>query len=151
MQKGPPLTDPLPSSDTKSSNLGQASEDSMTTDDRRDIANRGRRRAEPEYQDGSYGFEAINDNQMDVDLGSAAPVSANAPVAAPAPAPRAPSPPVGRRDDREYDRRDNRYPSYPRDYGRSRYDDRDRRYGLPPNDRRLYSDSMYQRPRPGYR
>ncbi|KAL9613664.1 MAG: hypothetical protein Q9167_001793 [Letrouitia subvulpina] len=75
-------------------------------DAQREQSDRNRRRAEPEYQDGRYGFEPKED-RMDVDM-----------------------------DDRHSFRRDE-----PRNYGRSRD------FGRPRDDRRLYSDDIYHRPR----
>lgn len=108
-------------------------------DSQREQEDHSRRRAEPEYQDGSYGFET-QDEQMDVDIDTA--------VAAPLPA----STPLGasrpdRRDDRRDDRREPRYDVL-RSGGRDRaYGDRDRDSGRPRNDQRLYSDDLYPRPR----
>ena len=75
-------------------------------DRQREEYDRNRRRAEPEFQDGSYGFEAKSD-RMDVDV-----------------------------DDRRDTWQDNR-----RDEGRNRDFGRER------DDRRLYSDNLYSRPR----
>lgn len=75
-------------------------------DRQREEYDRNRRRAEPEFQDGSYGFEAKSD-RMDVDV-----------------------------DDRRDTWQDNR-----RDEGRNRDFGRER------DDRRLYSDNLYPRPR----
>ncbi|KAL8785293.1 MAG: hypothetical protein Q9195_008712, partial [Heterodermia aff. obscurata] len=75
-------------------------------DRQREQYDRNRRRAEPEFQDGSYGFEAKSD-QMDVDT-----------------------------DDRGDTWQDKR-----RDEGRNRDLGRGR------NDRSLYSDNLYSRPR----
>ncbi|KAL9046598.1 MAG: hypothetical protein Q9214_000605 [Letrouitia sp. 1 TL-2023] len=75
-------------------------------DAQREQSDRNRRRAEPEYQDGRYGFEPKED-RMDVDM-----------------------------EDRHSSRRDE-----PRNYGRSRD------FGRPRDERRLYSDDVYTRPR----
>ena len=105
----------------------------------REQSDRDRRRAEPEVQDGSYGFD--KSEQMDVEM--------DAPVPLGAPPPPRPEPPrAPRQEERPYERRD----YAPRDYGRSSYDDRDRdRFrgggGRPRDDRRLYSVDLYQRPR----
>ncbi|KAK4694155.1 hypothetical protein P7C71_g3382, partial [Lecanoromycetidae sp. Uapishka_2] len=125
-------------------------------DDQREQSDR-RRRAEPEFQDGSYGFENNEDKEdtMDVDIDAQAPPPAPAPVPVTAPTPAAPAPAnvsaprTDRRDDRRDDRReDRRGYEAPRDYGRGRsYYDRDRDSGRPRNDQRLYSDDMYSRPR----
>ena len=137
----------------------------------REQSDRSRRRADPEFQDGSYGFEAGED-VMDVDMDaprSDAPVSdvpppevsrSDAPRLEP---PRLEPPRSDRRDDRRNDRRDGgrderrderrddrRDAHYdpPSNYGRGRpYIDRDRDHGRPRNDQRLYSDNMYPRPR----
>lgn len=53
---------------------------------------------------------------------------------------------VDRRDERRDDRRDNRYDA-PKNYGRGRQFDRDLAGGRPRDDRRLYSDDLYPRPR----
>ncbi|KAL9073746.1 MAG: hypothetical protein Q9161_002784 [Pseudevernia consocians] len=141
----------------------------------REQSDRNRRRADPEFQDGSYGFDARED-VMDVDMDvprSDAPVSdapvSNAPHfdASRSDPPRLDAPRSDRRDDRRNDhgdsrqvdrrddrrddrrndRRDARYDA-PSDYGRGRsYIDRDRDGGRPRNDQRLYSDSMYPRSR----
>lgn len=124
--------------------------DEPSYDSQREQSDR-RRRADPEFQDGSYGFDEKEDKDetMDVDMDAqalAAPVSAPAPIPAPAPAPANVSAP---RSDRRNDRRDDRrgYEA-PRDYGRGRsYYDRDRDSGRPRNDQRLYSYDMYSRPR----
>ena len=135
-------------------------------DTQREQSDRNRRRAEPEFQDGSYGFDARED-VMDVDMDaprSEAPVSeipqSDAPHSDPIrlDAPRSDRRDdrrndqrddrrEGRRDDRRDERRDARYDA-PSDYGRGRpYIDRDRDRGRPRNDQRLYSDNMYPRPR----
>ena len=114
-----------------------------------------RKRAEPEFQDGSYGFNA-KDDTMDVDIATPAPAPALVPTPIPAPVLVAPAPAnvSAPRSDRRDDRRDDRrgYDA-PKDYGRGRsYYDRDRDSGRPRNDQRLYSDEMYSRPRGrGYR
>jgi hypothetical protein len=104
-------------------------------DSQRDQSDR-QRRADPEFQDGSYGFDA-KDDSIDVDMDAPAPVT-------PAPA-NVSAPRSDRRDDRRDDRRG--YEA-PRDYGRGRsYYDRDRDSARPRHDQRLYSDDMYPRPR----
>lgn len=109
--------------------------DTPSYDSQREQSDR-RRRADPEFQDGSYGFEA-KDDTMDVDMDAPAP-------AAPAPA----NVSAPRSDRRDYRRDDRRAYEAPRDYGRGRsYYDRDRDSGRPRNDQRLYSDDMYPRPR----
>lgn len=139
-------------------------------DIQREQSDRNRRRADPEFQDGSYGFDAREDI-MDVDMDaprSDAPVS-DVPHsdASRSDAPRLDAPRSdrrndrrddridGRRDDRRDDRRedprddrrDARY-DVPSDYSRGKsYIDRDRNGGRPRNDQRLYSDNMYPRPR----
>ncbi len=141
-------------------------------DTQREQSDRNRRRADPEFQDGSYGFDAredVMDVEMDVPQ-SDAPVS-DAPQsdASRSEAPRLDVPRLdtqrldaprsdrrddrrndrgdGRRDDRRDDRRDSRYDA-PSGYGRGRsYIDRDRDGGRPRNEQRLYSDNMYPRPR----
>lgn len=128
--------------------------DEPSYDSQREQSDR-RRRAEPEFQDGSYGFDDKNDKDdtMDVDMDAQAQVQA--PILAPAPAPTVPAPAnvsaprSDRREDRRDERRDDRrgYEA-PRDYGRGRpYYDRDRDSGRPRNDQRLYSDDMYSRSR----
>lgn len=131
-------------------------------DTQREQSDRNRRRADPEFQDGSYGFDAREDI-MDVDMDvprSDAPVSdVPHPDASRSDAPRLDVPRSERRDDRRDDRRDGgrderrddrrdaRY-DVPSDYGRGKsYIDRDRDGGRPRNDQRLYSDNMYPRPR----
>lgn len=135
-------------------------------DTQREQSDRNRRRAEPEFQDGSYGFDARED-VMDLDMDpprSEAPVSETPQSDAPHSDPlRLDAPRADRRDDRRNDqrddrrdgrrderrdeRRDARYDA-PSDYGRGRpYIDRDRDGGRPRNDQRLYSDNMYPRPR----
>lgn len=139
-------------------------------DTQREQSDRNRRRADPEFQDGSYGFDARED-VMDVDMDvprSDAPAS-DVPHsdASRSDAPRLDAPRSDRRDDRRdiprdgrrderrddrreerrEDRREARYDA-PSDYGRGRsYVDRDRDGGRPRNDQRLYSDNMYPRPR----
>lgn len=135
-------------------------------DTQREQSDRNRRRADPEFQDGSYGFDAREDT-MDVDMDvppSDAPAS-DVPHsdASRSDAPRLDAPRSdrrddrrdnprdgrqdSRRDDRRDDRRDARY-NAPSDYGRGRsYIDRDRDVVRPRNDQRLYSDNMYPRPR----
>ena len=113
------------------------SDEAASYANQREQSDRNRRRADPEIQDRSYGFESKND-QMDVEM--EAPVSDSAP--------NRPDPPRPvRQDDRAYGRRD----LAPRHSGWSRYDARDRdRFsggGRPRDDRRLYSDDLYQRPR----
>ena len=136
MKQGPPSAppEPLPSAtqtfELKPTVVEPARQDEPSNyDDKREQADRNRRKAEPDYQDGSYGFEA-KDNEMEVD--SEAPV----PLGATPSAPRQPN--------REYDRRDGRYGPPPRTYG-TRYDERDRGYGRPRDDRRLYGDNMFSR------
>ena len=120
-------------------------EQTMAYDSQREKSDR-QRRAEPEVQDGSYGFAAKED-EMEVDtevLGVEKPNTDH----------RRPDfrrPPIDRRDnrdrDRRGDRRDVRYDA-PRDGGRGRpYFDRNREGGRPRNDYRLHSDDMYSRPR----
>lgn len=131
-------------------------------DTQREQSDRNRRRADPEFQDGSYGFDAKED-VMDVDMDAPRPdppvsdvPQSDAPRSDP---PRLDAPRSDRRDDRRDDRREGRrddrrdgrrdaqYDS-PSDYGRGRpYIDRDRDHGRPRNDQRLYSDNMYPRPR----
>lgn len=104
------------------------------------------RRAEPEFQDGSYGFEAKQD-EMAVDsevLG--AKTNETVDIRNDFSRPR-----DDRREIRDLhrrdDRRDSRYDA-PRDAGRGRpYFDRDRELGRPRDDYRLHSDNMYPRPR----
>ena len=130
-------------------------------DIQREQSDRNRRRADPEFQDGSYGFDARED-VMDVDVDaprSDAPVDVPNPESSRSDPPRTDPPRSERRDDRRDDRRDSRRddrrddrrePRYepPTDYGRGRpYSDRDRERGRPRSDQRLYSDNMYQRPR----
>lgn len=80
-------------------------------DTQREQSDRSRRRAEPEFQDGSYGFEPKID-RMDIDIDAG-------------------------RNDRQKDPREN-------DGARGR--------GIGRDDRRLYSDDLYRRPRGrGYR
>ncbi|KAM0800017.1 hypothetical protein BDR22DRAFT_274493 [Usnea florida] len=131
-------------------------------DTQREQSDRNRRRAEPEFQDGSYGFDARED-VMDVDMDaprSEAPVSEIPQSDAPhsdslrLDAPRSDRRDDrrderrdGRRDERRDERRDARYDA-PNDYSRGGpYLDRDRDRGRPRNDQRLYSDNMYPRPR----
>lgn len=131
-------------------------------DTQREQSDRNRRRADPEFQDGSYGFDARED-VMDVEMD--APPS-DAPVskvphsdASRSDAPRLDAPRSDRQEDRRNDRRDSRRDdrredgrdaryAAPSDYGRGRsYVDRGRDGGRPRNDQRLYSDNMYPRPR----
>ena len=130
-------------------------------DTQREQSDRNRKRADPEFQDGSYGFDARED-VMDVDLDaprSDAPVTDVPPDASRSDAPRLDPPRSdrrddrhdnrrdARRDDRRDDRRDTHYDS-PSDYGRGRpYTDRDRDHVRPRADQRLYSDNMYPRAR----
>ena len=123
------------------------SEQAASYDSQREQVDR-QKRADPEFQDGSYGFAAKED-EMEVDtevLGADKPGVAT---------------PLGefnrshddRRDkrgsERRDDRRDIRYDG-PRNGGRGRpYFDRDREGGRPRNDYRLHSDDLY--PRPGGR
>lgn len=104
-----------------------------------------RRRADPEFQDGSYGFDAKED-EMDVDseiLGVDNSRTENSP--------RTEYPRNERRDDRDRDRRDDRRNARydaPRAGGRGRsYFERDREGGRPRDDYRLHSDDLYPRPR----
>ena len=104
------------------------------------------RRAEPEFQDGSYGFAAKED-EMEVDTEI---------MGVEKPSTTTPRAELGRsnddrRDDRGRERRDERrevrYDGR-RDGGRGRpYFDRDREGGRPRNDYRLHSDDLYPRPR----
>ncbi len=101
------------------------------------------RRANPEFQDGSYGFEAKQD-KMEVDtevLGANNSATDNARNDYSRPR-------NDRRENRDRDRRDDRRDARydaPRDGGRGRsYLDRDRESG---RDYRLHSDNMYPRPR----
>ncbi|KAL9123560.1 MAG: hypothetical protein Q9217_007017, partial [Psora testacea] len=110
---------------------------SPSYDSQREQTDRNRRRANPEIQDGSYGFEN-KEERMDVD------------AEAPPPAPRGDN----RRDERRDTYRDDRGPhrgdaryDAPRDVGRSGYYDRGWDGGRPRDDRRLYSDGLYSRPR----
>ena len=130
-------------------------------DTQREQTDRNRRRADPDFQDGTYGFEARED-VMDVDMdaprsdvpASDVPLSDASRSDASRLDPPRQDPPRSdrdrhdaRRDGRRDDRRDARYDA-PKDYGRGRsYIDRDRDGGRPRNDQRLYSDSMYPRPR----
>ncbi len=129
-------------------------------DNQREQSNHNRRRAEPEIQDRSYGFDN-KDDQMDIETDASVPQStapnsiiAPPPNIAPIPptAPRSDPPRSTRQDDRGHDRRD----YAPRGPEWNRYDDRYRERGRgddrPRDDRRLYSDDMYRRPRGrGYR
>ena len=107
------------------------------------------RRADPEFQDGSYGF-AAKDDEMEVDtevLGAvkpAVPSGDNTRDEYIRPRnDRRDNQDRGRRDDRRDPRFDN-----PRDGGRGRpYFDRDRDGGRSRSDYRLHSDDMYPRPR----
>ena len=120
-------------------------EPNTSYDSQREKSDR-QKRAEPEVQDGSYGFAAKED-EMEVDneiLGVEKPENNHR---------RAEfrRPHIDRRDirdrDHRVDRRDSRYDS-PRDGGRGRpYFDREREGGRPRNDYRLHSDDMYPRPR----
>lgn len=133
-----PVAPPAPAIDLTSS------DDPSPYDIQREQSDRNRRRAEPTFQDGSFGF-AATDDQMDVDADTA-------PTPTPAPAPVEPARDRrdGRREsyrnDRRDDRRDARYDA-PRDAGRGKYYDRDRDLGRPRDDRRLYSDSLYPQSR----
>lgn len=103
------------------------------------------RRAEPEFQDGSYGFEAKED-EMEVDTDT---MGAN--NTAPDPRPELSRPRNDRQENRDRDRRDDRRDARydaPRDGGRGRpFYDRDRNSGRARNDYRLHSDDIYPRPR----
>lgn len=104
------------------------------------------RRADPEIQDGSYGFEAKQD-EMDVDtevLGA----NNNGIDNARHDFSRLRNDRRENRDrDRRDDRRDARYDA-PRDGGRGRsYFDMDREGGRARDNYRLHSDDMYPRPR----
>ena len=126
-----------PPTESRAPRIDLTRNEAPSYDSQREQSDRNRRRAEPEFQDGSFGFEN-KDEQMDVDMGV---------PDEPAPAP-APVAPLGSyRPDRRDDRRDGRYEA-PRDNGRGRpYYDRDRDGGRPRNDQRLYSDDLYPRPR----
>ena len=101
----------------------------------REAADRDRRRAEPNVQDGRYGFENKND-QMEVG-----------------------PPPVTREESRRPERQDTYHdnrprgrdsgydPSRQRGYIGSGYYDRGWDSARPRNDRRLYSDGLYSHPR----
>ena len=127
-------------------------------DTQREQSDRNRRRADPEFQDGSYGFDAREDAMdMDVPPSDAPPSDVPHSDAPRSDAPRLDAPRSDRRDDRRDnprdgrrdDRRDARY-NPPNDYGRGRSyvdRDRDRDGGRPRNDQRLYSDNMYPRSR----
>lgn len=100
-----------------------------------------KRRADPQYQDGRYGFDSTED-QMEVD--TEAPVSVN----------RREEHRDHRRDDRRDARQDDRGDGRvndrnytPGDFGRGRFYQGDRDSGRPRNDRRLYSDNLYPRSR----
>ena len=133
-------------------------------DAQREQSDRNRRRADPEFQDGSYGFD-VREDVMDVDMDAARsdPPVSEVPQsdASRSDATRIDPPRSDRRDDRRDDHRDARgddrrddrrdahYDS-PNNYGRGRpYNDRDRDHGRPRNDQRLYSDNLYSRPRGG--
>ena len=123
--------------ESRAPRIDLARNETPSYDSQREQADRSRRRAEPEFQDGSFGFEA-KDNPMDVDMD----VSEE-----PAPAPIPVAPLGSQRDDHRNDRRNGRYDGL-RDSGRGRsYYDRDRDGGRPRNDQRLYSDDLYPRPR----
>ena len=120
-------------------------EPSASYDSQREQSDR-QRRADPEFQDGSYGFAAKED-EMDVDtevLGAEKPSTDNR-------RPEYSRPHNDRRDNRDHDRRDDRRDARydgPRDGGRGRpYFDRERESGRPRNDYRLHSDDLYPRPR----
>lgn len=115
--------------------------DTPSYNSQQDQSDRSRKRADPEYQDGRYGFESKED-QMDVD------------TEAPAPVIQREDHRENRRDDRRDARQDYRRDerggdrSYaPRDFGRGRYSQNDRGPGRPRDDRRLYSDNLYPRSR----
>jgi len=104
------------------------------------------KRADPEFQDGSYGFAAKED-EMEVDtevLG----VDKHSTESTRPEYPRSHN---DRRDNHDRDRRDDRRNARydaPRDSGRGRpFFDRDRDGGRPRNDYRLHSDDLYPRPR----
>ncbi|KAI4249279.1 MAG: hypothetical protein L6R40_000737 [Gallowayella cf. fulva] len=105
--EAPPRNAP---SEPKAARVDLTNEDNHY-DKLREQSDRSRRRAEPELQDGRYGFEAKED-RMEVD---------------------------------NEDRRDS-YRDGPRNFGRGRD------VGPPREERRLYSDDLYRRPRGrGYR
>ena len=99
----------------------------------REESDRNRRRADPDYQDGSYGFEPKED-RMDVDIDVARETPRN-------------DRGIEHREERRDDRRDARY-SARKDMGRGRsYFDRDSNGGQSRNNQTLYSDDLYPRPR----
>lgn len=159
----------LPQSTTRSKEPAIVAETVSTGPDtaasyahQREQSDRNRRRADPEIQDRSYGF-GNNTDDMDVEMDVPTPNETMPRPEPPRPVSSRPEPPrseshrsgpsrvdpprPSRPDDRAYGRRD----YAPRDSGWNRYDDRDRdrvRGGGPPrDDRRLYSDELYQRPR----
>lgn len=114
-------------------------------DSQRERSDRSRRRAEPELQDGSYGFEAEADT-MDVDMEPPTPLGAEQSSA------RRMEYQNGRRDDRRGDRGDERRAEHRydnQDYGRGGYNHRDHNGGgaRVRDQRRLYSDDIYRPPR----
>ena len=107
-----------------------------------------RRRAEPEYQDGRFGFEAKED-KMDVDTQTAEPevIRIDPPITNSVRTDKREERDRDRDRDRRDDRRDGRYDG-PRDGGRGRtYYDRNRDGPRPRSDYRLHSDNIYSRPR----
>ncbi len=101
------------------------------------------RRANPEFQDGSYGFEAKPD-EMEIDTEASVPNNIDTDNARK----DYTRPRTDRRENRDRDRRDDRRDARydaPRDGGRGRsYFDRNTEGG---QDYRLHSDNMYPRPR----
>ena len=107
-------------------------------DAQRERSDRGRRRADPEIQDGRYGFENTED-KMEVD--------GDVPPVAPRESERLRDRHDLYHDDRHRNGRDFRY-----DQPRGGYYDRGWDRGRPRDDRRLYSDGIYSRPHGrGYR
>ena len=121
----------------------------------REQSDRNRRRADPEFQDGSYGFDAKED-QIDVDMDAPREAPRDVPRDTPRDIPRdiardiprdipRDEPRDDRRDGRRNERRDIRY-NAPKDVTRDRlYFDRDRDGGRARNNQRLYSDDLYPR------
>ena len=157
MKTGAPLFGPVAASVPKAApteprgsriDLTQ-NEQATSYDSQREQSDR-RRRAEPEFQDGSYGFAAKED-EMEVDqevLGVEKPSNEPArPDSTPAQSDHRNIRDHERHDDRRDDRRNVRY-NGPQDGGRGRpYFDRYRDGGRPRQDYRLHSDDLYPRPR----
>ena len=149
MKQGGPTVGPnigsvrKPPTEPRESRLAETPKQLPSNYDAERVQSDRRRRAEPEYQDGRFGFEAKED-KMDVD------VEVVEPEVTPIDTPVNNSSRGEHREDRhrDHDRRDDRRYDGPRDGGRGRpYYDRDREGPRPRNDYRPPSMNLYPRPR----